>query len=122
MHVNIPSAGPAGTPRLRPNPLGIASLVAGVLMTMVTILEPLVYVVMPDLMTLTSMSSTALSYLLSAPGTVLALFAAVLGVIGLLQRGRARTAAIIGTTLGVPRLLFEVTSTLVTVLIYPLLG
>lgn len=88
----------------RRNLLGIASLVAATLLLLASIAGQLLYPLVPFLANELGMSYQTLPMLVSIPSALLATIATALGIAGLLLRDRARTAAIIGTTLGASHL------------------
>jgi len=98
------------------SPLGTAALIAGVLLLLWVIFSTTLTAAMPYLITRVGMSVAAISLLHAAPTLVLGLLAVVLGAIALLQPGRRRTGAIIGTTIGASQLLILVLGTLGTVM------
>lgn len=102
------------------NPVGVASLVVGVLLLLAGVAAQSSAALLPLLMERTGLSYRALPLLISLPGIALALLATVLGVIGLLQRERRRTAAIIGTTLGGSHLLVSIAGVLGSALVVAL--
>lgn len=91
------------TPR-RTNPLGIAALIAGIVLVVASIVTQALFPAIPAILRESGLSYRAIPFLLSLPPMVIALIATVLGVIALLLRDRARTAALIGTTLGASHL------------------
>lgn len=88
------------TPARRKNPFGLASLVVGLLLTLVGIATQATSPAIPYLLERTGTPYQLLPLFYTVPAGVLALITTVLGVIGLLVKDRPRTAAIIGTTLG----------------------
>lgn len=99
-----PTAGVrAGRPRS--NPIGVASLIAGVLLVLASIAAQVLVPLLPWIATEFGVSYGTIPYLLSLPPAILATIATALGIVGLLLRDRARVAAIIGTTLGVSHLI-----------------
>lgn len=92
-------------PRPRGNPVGVASLVAGVLLVLASIAAQIIVPMLPLIATEMDFSYGTIPYLMSLPPAILATIATALGIVGLLLRDRARVAAIIGTTLGVSHLL-----------------
>lgn len=97
------AAVPAGRPRS--NPIGVASLVAGVLLVLASIAAQTVVPLLPLIATEMDFSYRTIPYLMSLPPAILATIATALGIVGLLLRDRTRVAAIIGTTLGVSHLI-----------------
>ena len=97
----------AAAPR-RANPYGIASLAAGVLMLVASIVAQSSAPAIPALLAETGMSYRMIPLLISLPPAILAVVTTCLGIIGLLLRDRARVAAIIGTTLGTAHLVIGV--------------
>lgn len=91
--------------RRRSNPLGLASLIAAALLLVASIAGQLLYPLVPILAAEIGMSYQTIPMLISIPSAVLATLATALGIAGLLVRDRARTAAIIGTTLGASHLI-----------------
>lgn len=99
---------PAMTPdpaSRRRNPLGLASLVVGVLLLVLGIIVQTVTPVVPRILQDLNLPYSAISLVIAGPQAIVAALATVLGVIGLLLRERKRVAAIIGTTLGASHLL-----------------
>ncbi|WP_422117852.1 hypothetical protein [Brachybacterium sp. UNK5269] len=92
-------------PRLRGNPVGVASLIAGVLLVLAIIAEQTVMLFLPVALAELSFPYRSVPYLISLPPPILATIATALGIVGLLLRDRTRVAAIIGTTLGVSHLI-----------------
>ena len=86
------------------NPLGVVSLVAGV----VSMTRPLVYDMGSFLADGLAVSYQSVSMLISISYALLAIIAIVLGVMGLRARDRARATAIVGTTLGAVSLVLGV--------------
>lgn len=94
---------PASRPRS--NPVGVASLVAGVLLVLASIAVQTVVPLLPWIATEMDFSYRTIPYLMSLPPAILATIATALGIVGLLLRDRTRSSAIIGTTLGVSHLI-----------------
>lgn len=99
-----PTAAVAGT-RPRGNAVGVASLVAGVLLVLASIAAQIIVPLLPWIATELGFSYGTIPYLMSLPPAILATIATALGIVGLLLHDRTRVAAIIGTTLGVSHLL-----------------
>lgn len=99
-----PTAAVAGT-RPRGNAVGVASLVAGVLLVFASIAAQIIVPLLPWIATELGFSYGTIPYLMSLPPAILATIATALGIVGLLLHDRTRVAAIIGTTLGVSHLL-----------------
>lgn len=103
-------------PARRRSPVGIASLVAGVLLLLWGLVGSALRMALPAIMESAATSYGVASMLIMIPGLLLALLALVLGVIGLLLRDRPRVAAIIGTTLGASHLLLAAGGALASLL------
>ena len=88
----------------RRSPIGLASLVAGVLLLLWGLVASALRMAMPALLASVGSSYGIVSLLIMLPGLLLALVALGLGIGGLLQRDRSRVAAVIGTTLGASHL------------------
>jgi hypothetical protein len=80
-----------------------------------------VSVAVPHLVESLGTSFQAVSLLIRVPSALMALVALVLGIVGLVLRDRPRTAAIIGTTLGVAHLVSAGAAMLVSFLVASLL-
>lgn len=106
----------------RGNPFGIASLIFGVLLLLAGIAAQSFAPAIPTLVAENRMSFRMIPLLISLPPAVLAVMTTVLGIIGLLVRGRARVAAIIGTTLGASHLIVGVAGLLGSGLVAAALG
>lgn len=84
----------------RRNPFGLASLIVGAVLLLAS---PLIGALLPALMMRSEAGWSAVGIAMNVQaliGAGIALIATALGVVGLLQRDRGRTTAIIGTTLG----------------------
>lgn len=104
------------------NPFGTASLVCGIVMLVVGILTQALAIALPYLIDDTLVAMRLMPLVNAVPIGLLALTATVLGVIGLLAKGRPRTAAIIGTTLGASTLMSLVLGTIATVVVGAMLS
>lgn len=103
-----PAQGSAPTRAAERNPLGVASLVAGVLLLLWLVLSTTMTAAMPYLVTERGMPLGMITVLRVVPTVLLGLLAVVLGIIALLPRGRRRTSAVIGVTIGASQLLILV--------------
>ncbi|MGP9536875.1 hypothetical protein ACT3SP_02630 [Brachybacterium sp. AOP43-C2-M15] len=88
----------------RRNPIGLASLVAGILLLLVGFVVQSTTPAIPLLVERYGLSYQLLPLLYAIPQAVIAVIATALGVVGLVLRDRPRAAAIIGTTLGASHL------------------
>ena len=109
---------PAASPR-RSNPFGLASLIAGVLLLILSIAAQALTPVVASGPGVPLRTSMLIPPLLPA---IMAAIATVLGIIGLLLRDRPRTAAIIGTTLGASLLVVRVVGIIGEELVKAVLG
>ena len=98
-------------PALAGNPLGVASLVAAILLFLWGLAAQALWPLTMGITDRVDLPFWLSSFILQAPTALLALVATILGVIALTRKGRRRTMAIIGTTLGVSTVTF-VTSAL----------
>lgn len=114
---SLVEATPAGR---RSNPVGIASLVAGLLMVLASMAAQTVVPLLPAIMADLNLSYRTIPYLMSLPPAILATIATALGVVGLLLRERARVPAIIGTTLGASHLIIGVAGLLGAMFLFPI--
>lgn len=89
----------------RGNPLGVVSLIFGILLLLAGIATQALSPALPFIMERTGMSFRMVPLLFGIPQALLATITTAAGVIGLLLRDRARVPAIIGTTLGASHLL-----------------
>lgn len=87
------------------NPFGVASLIVGVLLLLLGAATMMLAPAIPTLLATFQLPYQAVGLLMSLPQALVALLATVLGIIGLLVRGRRRVAAIIGTTIGASHLI-----------------
>lgn len=97
----------SSAPAPRPNPAGLASLIAGAVLLLLGFVRILISQSLPLFLDRLDLSFPQVSIWLQAANVLSALIAlvtVVLGVVGLLLPGRRRTAAIIGTTLGAAQL------------------
>jgi len=106
----------------RANPFGIASLIAGVLLLVISAVTQAISPAIPYLLAETGMSFRAIPFLISLPPAIIATVATALGIIGLLVRNQPRIAAIIGTTLGASHLLVGVAGIVGAQLVTAVLG
>ena len=106
----------------RGNPVGIASLVAGLLLAAVSLAVSGFSPYIPLFMDRTGLSFEAMALLYRVPQAGLAVLAAGLGIYGLLQWDRARVAAVIGTTLGASHLVIGVGGVLLSRVVLGLTG
>lgn len=106
----------------RGNPVGIASVVFGILMLLASIAELIVVPLLPLALLETSFPYRSVPYLLSLPAAFFATSATVLGIVGLLLRDRARVPAVIGTTLGASHLIVNLPAMYGAGLAEPALG
>ena len=104
-------------PSRRRNPVGLASLIAGVLLLLCGVASAGVAVALPQIAESLGTSFQAVSLLIRIPSALLALVALVLGIVGLALRDRPRAAAIVGTTLGASHLVAAGGGTLVSFLV-----
>ena len=88
----------------RRSPVGLVSLVAGVLLLLWGLVASALRMALPALLASVGTSFGIVSLLIMLPGLLLALVALGLGMGGLLQRDRPRDAAVIGTPLGASHL------------------
>ncbi|MFC7456674.1 hypothetical protein ACFQS2_05715 [Brachybacterium sp. GCM10030267] len=88
-------------PPQRSNPAGLVSLIAGILQIVVLALLQALTPALPWFAAQYDLPTRSLSLIMAAPPLVIAIVAIIFGVIGLVSTGRRRTAAVIGTTLGV---------------------
>lgn len=95
-------------PALRSNPLGTVSLVAAILLLLAQLASQLLWPFIPYLTQRIELPYSTLDLFLMVPIVLFALVAAITGIIALLLKGRRRTAAIIGTTLGVTTVAFRI--------------
>ncbi|ATG55895.1 hypothetical protein CFK41_14735 [Brachybacterium ginsengisoli] len=110
------SAPTADGPALPSNPLGTASFVAAILMFLWRLASQALWPLAPDVLQRINLPYWMFNLILQAPSALLALVATVLGIVALTQKGRRRTMAIIGTTLGVSALVNLVAGWMVTFL------
>ncbi|WP_114855923.1 hypothetical protein [Brachybacterium sp. YJGR34] len=109
------------TPR-RGNPAGIASLAVAILLLLASIAAHALAPALPLLLDQAGMSYRVVPLLITGPQVLLAIIAAVLGIIGLLLRDRPRVLALIGTTLGVSHLVVAVVGALASGVVAALLA
>lgn len=102
-------------PTLAGNPLGTASFVAAILLFLCGLASQALWPLAPDVLQRTNLPYWMFSLILQTPSALLALVATVLGVVALTRKGRRRTMAIIGTTLGVSSLVNLVAGWMVNV-------
>ncbi|MGY5766564.1 hypothetical protein ACXET9_15360 [Brachybacterium sp. DNPG3] len=109
---SVPPSTPPEFPPSAPaaNPLGVAALVAGVLLLLLRVAASLTSMFIPLISERIGFSYVTISGAIQAPQVIMALIATVLGVIALLLPRRRRAAAIIATTLGVSDLVLVLTA------------
>lgn len=81
------------------NPFGVASLIAGVLLLLLGAATIMLSPAIPMLLSRFQLPYQFVGLLTSLPQALVALIGTVLGIVGLLAKGRRRVAAIIGTTI-----------------------
>lgn len=87
-------------PQRSRNPFGIAALCVGVLLVVVSAVNQALTPTMPFFHAYYDVPFRSWLLVSEIPPAIIATAATVLGIIGLLQRGRPRMTAAIGTTLG----------------------
>lgn len=100
MNPSAPSSSPAGPTRTASNPAGIISLIGGILVVVLSIVSQGVNLLLPLLSYRYHLNPSHLVLLMAVPIALLALVTVIVGIIGLVQRGRAHGAAIAGTAIG----------------------
>lgn len=106
----------------RKNPVGLASLVFGILLVLLTLAWRVLSPALPRIVQSFDLPLSAVSLFMVVPSAVVAVIATILGIVGLLLRDRRRAAAIIGTTLGASTLINLVVGTVGSLLVAAVLS
>lgn len=109
-------------PQRSSNPFGVAALCVGVLLVVVSAANRVLTPTMPFLHERYGVSFQSWFLFSAVSPAIIATAATVLGIIGLLLRGRPRMSAAIGTTLGATHLVVGVAGVLGSVAFAPLIA
>ena len=106
----------------RGNPFGVASLIAGIVLLALGVLNQSLAPAIPMIMAETGIPYSSMPLLYLTPPAIVATIGTALGIVGLLVRNRNRVAAIIGTTLGASHLVVGLAGIIGAQIVIALLG
>lgn len=106
----------------RGNSFGVASLIAGIVLLALGVLNQSLAPAIPMIMAETSIPFSSMPLLYLAPPAIVATIGTALGIVGLLVRNRSRDAAIIGTTFGVSHLVVGLAGIIGAQIVIAMLG
>ncbi|MGP9844816.1 hypothetical protein [Brachybacterium sp. 107] len=104
------------------NPFGVASVIAGVLLLLVGTATIMLSPAIPLILSRFQLPYQFVGLLTALPQALIALVGTVLGIVGLLAKGRRRVAAIIGTTIGASHLVTAIVGFVGSQVVVLLLG